>query len=164
MITILVLHGPNLNLLGQREPDVYGRQTLDDINTALLAAAAERGAQLRILQSNHEGVLIDAIHDASGSASGDRAAGDSAAGNLAAGILINPGAFTHTSVALRDAIAAIGLPCVEVHLSNIYAREPFRHKSLLAPVCLGQIGGFGARSYTLGLQALLDHLTAAQTS
>jgi 3-dehydroquinate dehydratase-2 len=149
MIKILVLHGPNLNLLGRREPDVYGRQTLNDIDDALQVAAAQRSVELQIQQSNHEGVLVDAIHDAL---------------DWAVGIVINPGAFTHTSVALRDAIVAVGLPCVEVHLSNIYAREPFRHKSLLAPVCLGQIGGFGGRSYTLGLQALLDHLAADTTS
>lgn len=140
---VLVLHGPNLNLLGLREPDVYGRVTLEEINRRLCELAAQRQAGLRIAQSNHEGALIDAIHDA-------RA--------WAHGILINPGAYTHTSVALRDAISAVALPCVEVHLSNVHRREPFRHHSFITPVALGVIAGFGWRSYTLGLMALLDAL------
>lgn len=142
-MNILVLHGPNLNLLGLREPAVYGRITLAEINARLSALAQARGATLKIVQSNHEGVLIDEIQ---------------AAREHAVGILINPGGYTHTSVALRDAISAVGLPAVEVHLSNIYAREPFRHHSYISPVCAGTIAGFGWRSYLLGLSALLDLL------
>jgi 3-dehydroquinate dehydratase II len=144
MVNILVLHGPNLNLLGLREPEVYGRTTLADINQQLEEMAASRGATLRVLQSNHEGALIDAIHEAR---------------TWANGILINPGGYTHTSVALRDAISAVALPCVEVHLSNIYKREEFRHHSYISPVALGTIAGFGWRSYTLGLTAVLDALS-----
>ena len=141
MPNILILHGPNLNLLGTREPDVYGRETLADINAMLTEHAQRLQVQVRCLQYNHEGELIDAIHKAEETA-----------------LLLNPGAFTHYSIALRDAVAAKGLPTVEVHLSNVHAREEFRHRSVIAPVCLGQIAGFGSYSYVVGLAALVHHL------
>jgi 3-dehydroquinate dehydratase-2 len=138
---ILVLHGPNLNLLGTREPGVYGSLTMADIDAKLVELGRTLGVEVTCQQSNHEGVLIDALHDA-------RAWAD--------GVVFNPGGYTHTSVALRDAVAAIGIPVVEVHLSNVYAREEFRHKSLLSAVCKGKISGFGWQSYALGLRALVE--------
>lgn len=143
MITILVLHGPNLNLLGTREPEVYGSMTLEDINQKLIELGKELGAQVRCLQSNQEGALIDALHDAR---------------LWANGVIFNPGGYTHTSIALRDAITAIGIPVIEVHLSNVYAREEFRHTSLISAVCKGKVLGLGWRSYTLGLRAMVETL------
>ena len=140
---ILVLHGPNLNLLGTREPGVYGSGTLEGINAALAALAGELAVEIRTLQSNSEGALVDAIQGALADCDA---------------ILINPAAYTHTSVAIRDAVAATALPTVEVHLSNIHAREAFRTHSYLAPVAVGQICGFGPESYLLGLRALVSQL------
>lgn len=138
---ILVIHGPNLQLLGGREPEVYGDVTLKRINKTLRKIAGTHGVELRIVQSNHEGEIVDLIGEAA---------------SWAAAILINPAAYTHTSVAIRDALAAVTLPTVEVHLSNIYAREDFRRQSLIAPVATGQISGFGPASYALGLQAAIE--------
>ena len=138
---ILILHGPNLNLLGTREPEVYGFMTLSDINEKMIALGKELGAEVTCLQSNHEGALIDALHDAR---------------TWAAGVVFNPGGYTHTSVALRDAISAIMIPVIEVHLSNVYAREEFRQTSFISAVCKGKVSGFGWHSYELGLRGLID--------
>ncbi len=143
MLSILVLNGPNLNLLGTRQPEVYGRATLADVETLCRQTAADLGLSVAFLQSNDEGALIDAIHAARG---------------VHAGIVLNAGAYTHTSIALMDAIAAAEVPTVEVHLSNIHAREPFRHRSWIAPVAIGQIAGFGPTGYALALRALAERL------
>lgn len=144
---ILVIHGPNLNLLGQRETNIYGQVTMNEINQALIREAKKLGCGLKIIQSNHEGEIVDLIGKAK---------------NQYAGILINPAAYTHTSVAIRDALLACGLLAVEVHLSNIYKREEFRRHSLTAPACLGQVAGFGMGSYLLGLNGLAEGIRLAQ--
>ncbi len=149
MIRILVLHGPNLNMLGLREEVIYGAQSLNEINALLTSWAEKEGVKLEVKQSNHEGELVTWVQEARGQFDA---------------IVVNPAAYTHTSVALRDAVLSAEVPTVEVHLSNIYQREEFRHLSFLAGVALGQICGFGPRSYLLGVQAALDHIRSTQTS
>lgn len=143
---IAVVHGPNLRMLGRREPHVYGTDTLDEINSALLDLAEELGVEVDLFQSNHEGAILDHLEGLPG---------------RAAGILINPAGLTHTSVALRDGLAAVGLPVVEVHLTNPKAREAFRHRSFVAPISLGTVAGFGKSSYLLGLRGLVAHLATS---
>jgi 3-dehydroquinate dehydratase II len=149
LYSILVLHGPNLNLLGKREPGVYGSKTLAEINRIIERESQALAVNVSFFQSNHEGALVDVIHEAM---------------DKHQGILINPAAYTHTSVALRDAIAAVNIPTVEVHLSNIHRREAFRQHSYIAPIAIGQISGFGAESYRLGLQALVAYLQQQEVS
>ncbi|HEX2939083.1 MAG TPA: type II 3-dehydroquinate dehydratase [Ruminiclostridium sp.] len=140
---VLVLHGPNLNLLGERETGIYGKDTIENINAGIKRSAQEMGLDCEIYQSNSEGTIIDLLHSARGKFDG---------------VVINAGAYTHYSIAIRDAIAAIKIPCVEVHMSNVYAREEFRHHSVIAPVCAGSIVGFGKNSYVLALSGLKDLL------
>ena len=144
--TILLVHGPNLNLLGERKPEIYGTTTLLEIEADVAGAAGARGAAVLCFQSNHEGALIDFLHERR---------------KLADGVILNAGAYTHTSVALRDAIEAVQLPVVEVHISNTHAREGFRHVSMIAPVCIGQVTGLARAGYTAAVNLLLDHLENA---
>jgi 3-dehydroquinate dehydratase-2 len=141
---VLVVNGPNLNLLGRREPEIYGTQTLAQIEAGLVQLGAELGIAVECMQSNHEGVLVDWLHAASERSD-------------VLGVVLNAGAYSHTSIALRDAVAGTGLACVEVHLTNVHAREEMRHRSLLAPVCIGTIGGFGPDGYALGIRALVGY-------
>ena len=145
-LRIGVIHGPNLNLLGTREPEVYGRATLEDVNAGVASLAAELGVDVEFFQSSHEGALVDHIH---------------AAASRVSGFVVNAGAYTHTSIALADALAGVARPYVEVHLSNIFARERFRHHSYLAAGAAGLVSGFGAESYRLGLRALVQHLKSS---
>ncbi len=144
MASLLVINGPNLNLLGQRQPDVYGATTLEDIQTLCVAKAEKLGANISFFQSNHEGQLIDAVHGAKGKFDG---------------LIMNAGAYTHTSVAIMDAISSVDVPAIEVHLSNIHAREAFRRQSYISAVAIGQICGFGADSYLLAIEAMINHLS-----
>ena len=148
LIKILLVHGPNLQLLGKRQPEIYGRRTLEDINSHLREIALGKGVELKTFQSNYEGAIVSEI-------------GDNI--NWADGILINPGAYTHTSIAIQDALSAVNLPVIEIHLSNIYARDTFRHHSYVSPVAIGVISGFGAFSYDLALAAMVQRLKESTT-